>query len=725
MTATSTQPPEIWAGFECTVNRIRNQYLDQTVISGHENRPEDLDLLTALGVRAVRYPILWERTLDPASGRFDWRFADERLGRLRGLGIRPIVGLVHHGSGPRHTGLLDPRFAAGLAEFALRVADRYPWVDAYTPVNEPLTTSRFSCLYGHWYPHMSDTTSWLAALLNQCEAIVRSMAAIRGVNPAAQLIQTDDLGKVSSAPILARQREYENERRWLGWDLVSGRLTDTHSLWGQMIEDGADRDQLDWLAAHPCTPDVIGINYYPSSERFLDHRLELYPSIRHGGNGQDQYVDTLTARVCADGLYGAEVLLGEAWERYGVPVAVTECHNSGFREEQVRWFAEVWNAAVAAKFRGVPVKAVTTWAVLGSYDWDQLVTAPRGYYEPGAFDLRSSAPRKTAVATTVRALADGKQLTDPWLDHPGWWRSDDRFDVPPISIGRESPEPPALRLGRVGVQAAPKSKGLGHRPLVIWGSESELGMAVVEACRLRGLHGCGVPGGVDLGEALRTNPKLGRAWGIVIALAPLSLAWGSGPATFAGLDGIADWNPGHQLSLLAFSSSDVFKGCKGRSYLEHDRTNSDSAPGRRLVDIERRLRHRFPEALVVRHGRLFGPGLDPDNTPSPSSGSQSSAGGSGCWTYLPDLVNSALDLLIDREPGIWHLVNPGNSRPADDRCAILDSERGRIMPDLATALERAAAVSGGQADTFRQDWVPVFLDPAALSLHDPDDKEAA
>ena len=25
---------------------------------------------------------------------------------------------------------------------------RYPWIDAYTPVNEPLTTARFSGLYG-------------------------------------------------------------------------------------------------------------------------------------------------------------------------------------------------------------------------------------------------------------------------------------------------------------------------------------------------------------------------------------------------------------------------------------------------------------------------------------------------------------------------------------------------------------------------------------------------
>ncbi|WP_206667357.1 hypothetical protein, partial [Salmonella enterica] len=67
---------------------------------------------------------------------------------MQRLKLRPIVGLVHHGSGPPHTHLLDPAFAAGLAAFAGEVARRFPWVEDYTPVNEPLTTARFSALYG-------------------------------------------------------------------------------------------------------------------------------------------------------------------------------------------------------------------------------------------------------------------------------------------------------------------------------------------------------------------------------------------------------------------------------------------------------------------------------------------------------------------------------------------------------------------------------------------------
>src|SRR5919199_4933301 len=132
---------EIWGGIECTVNRVGDEYFNQMARNGHATRISDLDLFAELGVTAMRYPVLWELTAPEGVERADWSWADERLGRLQELGIRPIVGFVHHGSGPRHTSLIDPAFAKGLAEFAQAFADRYPWVEMYTPVNEPLTTA--------------------------------------------------------------------------------------------------------------------------------------------------------------------------------------------------------------------------------------------------------------------------------------------------------------------------------------------------------------------------------------------------------------------------------------------------------------------------------------------------------------------------------------------------------------------------------------------------------
>jgi len=59
----------------------------------------DLDRIAELGIRTLRYPILWNSPRPIQTVRV-LEMGDERLNRLRMLQIAPIVGLVHHGSGP-------------------------------------------------------------------------------------------------------------------------------------------------------------------------------------------------------------------------------------------------------------------------------------------------------------------------------------------------------------------------------------------------------------------------------------------------------------------------------------------------------------------------------------------------------------------------------------------------------------------------------------------------
>lgn len=334
---------------------------------------------------------------------------------------------MHHGSGPRHTDLLDPEMPEKLAAFAGAFAERFPWVDAYTPVNEPLTTARFSALYGHWYPHRCDGLSFARALLNQCRAVALAMRAVRRVNPAAALVQTEDLGATRSTPALAYQAKFENTRRWLSFDLLLGRVTRRHPMWSYFKWVGISEAELDELPEHACRPDILGANYYVTSERFLDDRLARYPASLHGGNGRQRYVDVEAVRACEDGLLGAAALLKEAWDRYRTPIAVTEVHIGCTREEQMRWLLEVWRGALEARREGADIRAVTLWAALGSFDWNSLVTRESGHYEPGAFDIRGPRPRETALAKLARELAAGREPEHPVLAQPGWWRRPERL----------------------------------------------------------------------------------------------------------------------------------------------------------------------------------------------------------------------------------------------------------------------------------------------------------
>ena len=194
----------VWGGIECSYNRVGDRYFDQLERSGLYDFPDELDRLAALGITALRFPVLWERVC--ALGDRAWAWTDAGLNRLRAHGITPIITLLHHGSGPRDLDLTSARFPARFAAFARTVARRYPWVEHYTPINEPLTTARFATLYGMWYPHARSPRSFGRAMLVQCRAIGEAMRAIREVTPHARLVQTEDLGKTYAAPSVVRPR---------------------------------------------------------------------------------------------------------------------------------------------------------------------------------------------------------------------------------------------------------------------------------------------------------------------------------------------------------------------------------------------------------------------------------------------------------------------------------------------------------------------------------------
>ena len=417
---------QVWGGIECTVNRVGDSYFDQLDFSGHYDRIGDLDLVAELGLRVVRYPLIWERAEILGKDRFSW--SDERLAQLRALRIEPIVGLVHHGSGPAHTSLVSSCFPEKLASYAGEVARRYPWLNRFTPVNEPLTTARFSGLYGHWHPHGRDDRTFVRALLTQCRATALSMAAIRRVNPHAQLVQTEDMGFTRCSAGLQYQADFENERRWLSLDLLAGMVSRHHPMYGYLVRAGASAKELAQFEADPCPADVVGINYYVTSERFLDARTALYSPQLVAGNGRHRYVDVEAVRVCADGLVGPTPLLCAAHERYRKPVVVTEAHIGCTPDQQASWFAYVWRAALEARLLGAQVDAVTAWALFGAYGWDRLVTEGAGRYEPGALSLASGVPEPTPLAHFLRQLTEG-QLGET---EPGWWTQEDRLLYEPV-----------------------------------------------------------------------------------------------------------------------------------------------------------------------------------------------------------------------------------------------------------------------------------------------------
>lgn len=178
------------------------------------------------------------------------------------------------------------------------------------------------------------------------------------------------------------------------------------------------------------------------------------------------------------------------------------------------------------------------------------------------------------------------------------------------------------------------------------------------------------------------------------------------------------------IRLVTFSSDLVFDGGKAAPYLEEDAVAPLCVYGRTKAEAELAVRDALPEALVIRTSAFFGPW---DEANFATASVRALARGepvraprdvSVSPTYVPDLVNASLDLLVDAESGIWHLANSGavswsgfarasaaargiaDARVEDVEVAsmslaaprppysVLGSVRSGSMPPLEDALER-------------------------------------
>jgi dTDP-4-dehydrorhamnose reductase len=184
------------------------------------------------------------------------------------------------------------------------------------------------------------------------------------------------------------------------------------------------------------------------------------------------------------------------------------------------------------------------------------------------------------------------------------------------------------------------------------------------------------------------------------------------------------------MGLLTFSSDLVFDGSSGKPYDEDSTPAPLNIYGESKVAGERMVLAEYPGALVIRTSAFFGP-WDIHNFVTRTlqalkAGESWAVAGDVTVspTYVPDLVDASLDLLIDGESGLWHLANEGavtwaelarraaelagiaatslrvcpqlelNGAAARPSYSVLRSRRADLMPPLEHALRRFIEEAG-------------------------------
>ena len=435
-----------WAvGVECSV--LPHIKVDQFEWTQHNALwREDFRLIKEdLGCPSVRYCLPWSM-LEPQRGKFEWGWADERVDYITGeLGLKLMLDVMHFGT-PQWLPLAvgDPEFPEALEALAEKLAERYrDRVSVFCPFNEPLVTALFSGDFGFWPPHSRRWRGYMPVLSRIVQGTVRATRAIRRMAPEAAVVLCDACEHHHTRDAsLEPDVQLRNLRRFAVLDLITGQVDAKHPLYSWFVGYGMGETDLAWLAANRWAPDVIGLDYYSHTETQLE---------RIGGGIRQKKPDRPL------GIYGCAQ---EYWNRYGIPLMVTETSIDGSPLQREIWLEQTVDDCRRLREEGVPLVGYTWWPFFDNIDWDGALLHHIGkIHGVGLYNLRRQKDGrlkrvpsplakllKDTIARGVKSIGTLAEIATPLLDS----REDAQDAIPLIEAALQSAQAGAApRAARV------------------------------------------------------------------------------------------------------------------------------------------------------------------------------------------------------------------------------------------------------------------------------------
>lgn len=373
----------IWAsGIENTFvpqTKVGHRALDEYELMGHyEHWREDLALLRESGLQAARWGVPWYR-VEPAAGEFDWRWTDQVLPYLvEELGITPILDLMHYGC-PfwLRREFANDNYPQAVARYAAAVAQRYGHlVKFYTPLNEPAVNALMCGKRGVWPPYLKGDSGYVRILMQIVKGVINTVKALKAIDPEFVMVQVEAVGMSRAIrhdlEILARE---DRHRGYLFYDLLTGRVTHDHPLYGWLLRSGASPVAVESLAAEAVPIEILGMNFYPqwsTQQIYIDDKGKLsYRPIEHDG-------------------VGFASLIADYYERYKTPIMITETSAFGSDEVRSRWLSQSVSSVKRLRETGVPVLGYIWFPLFTMVDWRYRLgrrNVERYYIDLGLYKL--------------------------------------------------------------------------------------------------------------------------------------------------------------------------------------------------------------------------------------------------------------------------------------------------------------------------------------------------
>lgn len=316
----------------------------------------DFDLVAQTGVKVVRWGIPWYR-VQPEPNRWDWRWVDEALDYLVTIkGIKPIIDLMHYGT-PfwLDNSFINANYPQRVAEYAQAVAVRYKSLEPYyTPLNEPMVNAAQCGQIGEWPPYLTGDDGYVKLTLALAKGIALTMQALQAEHSDAVTVQVEALWKTfTQDDSLRAEAEAQDARQYLCFDLVTGRVDTHYALYSFLRNHGLTQADLDWFRQNAATLDIFGANFYPWSYQELVRKAD--------GTTQRRSVRPHGSTI-------AEVLRA-AYNRYALPIMVTETSANAPIAGRAKWMDETIAAVHNLREEGIPIIGYTWFPLFTMIDW--------------------------------------------------------------------------------------------------------------------------------------------------------------------------------------------------------------------------------------------------------------------------------------------------------------------------------------------------------------------
>src|SRR6185437_11148883 len=282
-----------------TINHGKTR-IDEMEVCGHYERwREDFDCVQEIGINYLRYgPPIYKTYLGP--NKFEWDFTDLTFAELKRRDITPIVDLCHFGVPDWIGNFQNPDFPKLVEEYAAAFANRFPWVQLYTPINEMYICALFSARYGWWNEQLKSERSFVTAIKHLVKANVLAMKAILNVRPDAIFIQSESTEYFHAAnPDALVHAQAKNSERFLTLDLNYAHAADSET-YQYLLDNGMTREEYTFFLSqklrYAC---IMGNDYYFTNE----HRVEADGSVTVSGE-----------------IFGYGEITSQYFERYRLPV---------------------------------------------------------------------------------------------------------------------------------------------------------------------------------------------------------------------------------------------------------------------------------------------------------------------------------------------------------------------------------------------------------------------